>query len=164
MYFRIFSAIRDHGAWGLFPEKEVLMRLAAGIKPAPRLRKIVKVVPLLLIPAFFAAIAISADHAIVRKQSGMAITLSGIVSDSVCGNDHGVKATGDADCTRSCIYLGAQYALMVGPRMYILQGHESDLDRFAGTRVRVIGRVLKRDTVAVDQVIGWYTETVGGKQ
>lgn len=86
------------------------------------------------------------------------VTLTGIVSDSLCGSDHGTKATGDPECTRMCVKLGADFALVVGKRLYVLQGHEADLDRFAGKPVRVRGRTGPRDTVVVDQVSGWYSE------
>jgi hypothetical protein len=92
----------------------------------------------------------------VDRQS--AVTLTGIVSDSFCGSDHGIKVTGDRECTRICVQLGADYALVVGRRLYILQGHQTDLDRFAGRAVRVRGRAITRDTVVVDQVSGWYSE------
>jgi hypothetical protein len=42
--------------------------------------------------------------------------------------------------------------LRVGKRMYILQGHEADLDRFAGKEVTVKGRAFGRDRIIVDQV------------
>jgi hypothetical protein len=93
-----------------------------------------------------------------------AITLTGIVSDTVCGSDHGIMAPGDTECTRACVELGAQYALMVGKlkvgkRMYRLMGHEADLYRFAGTEVRIKGRALGRDTIIVDQVDRYYGGT-----
>jgi len=92
----------------------------------------------------------------VNKQT--AVTLTGIVSDSMCGNDHGIKAKGDAECTRMCVELGADYALVVGKRLYVLQGHPADLERFAGRPVRIKGRTVTRDTVVVDQVSGWFSE------
>lgn len=96
------------------------------------------------------------------------VRLTGIVSDSVCGGDHGIRAPGDPECTRACVELGAQYALMVGKlrvgkKMYILRGHEADLDRFAGREVWVKGRALGRDTIIVDQVDRSYSEAVVGK-
>ena len=92
----------------------------------------------------------------VNKQD--AVTLTGTVSDSLCGNDHGIKAKGDAECARLCVELGADYALVVGNKLYILQGHPADLERFAGKQVRVKGRAETRDTVLVDQVSVWYSE------
>ena len=120
-----------------------------------------KVAPVLIISGVIIsgalmAAATWAGSIAVNKQT--AVTLTGTVSDSLCGNDHGIKAKGDAECTRMCVELGADYALMVGKRLYILQGHQADLERFAGRPVRVRGRAVTRDTVMVDQVSGWFSE------
>jgi|SRR5690348_6476819 hypothetical protein len=93
-----------------------------------------------------------------------AITLAGIVSDTVCGSDHGIIASGDAECTRAWVELGAQYALTVGKlkvgqRMYRLMGHKADLYRFAGREVKIKGRALGRDTIIVDQIDRSYEAT-----
>jgi hypothetical protein len=117
---------------------------------------LLRAVPVLtLLLTMILAIAMARGSVIIPQQSTVALT--GIVSDSVCGGDHGIKAAGDPECTRSCVELGAQYALMVGKlrvgkRMYILQGHEADLDRFAGKEVTVKGRAFGRDRIIVDQV------------
>lgn len=107
------------------------------------------------------AVAMAAASVIIPPRPGL--TLTGIVSDSVCGGDHGIRARGDPECTRSCVALGAQYALMVGKlkigkKMYLLHGHEGDLEQFAGKEVRVRGRALGRDTIIVDQVDRSYSE------
>jgi hypothetical protein len=107
------------------------------------------------------AAAISAGSVVVEKR--VAITLTGIVTDSLCGADHGIKALGDPECTRTCVELGAQYALAVGKKLYVLQGHQADLERFAGNDVRVKGHTAGRDTVIVDQVDRLYTEAAGMK-
>ncbi len=106
------------------------------------------------------AVAISAGSVVVEKRP--AITLTGIVSDSLCGTDHGIKTAADAECTRACVELGAQYALVVGKNVYVLQGHQADLERFAGNEVRLKGRVISRDTIIVDQVARWYSEAEVG--
>jgi hypothetical protein len=131
----------------------------AGERPTSPL---LRVLPLLIISvAMILAVAMAAGSVIVPPRSP--VTLTGIVSDSVCGSDHGIRAPGDPECTRACIDLGAQYALMVGKlkvgkKMYILQGHAADLDQFAGKEVRVKGRALGRDTIIVDQVDASYSE------
>jgi len=126
---------------------------------------ILRIASVLIISGMVMAIAMSAGAVMVEKRS--ATMLTGIVSDSMCGADHGIKATGDAECTRSCVELGAQFALVVGKKTYILQGHPVDLYRFAGDKVRVKGRALNPDTIIVEQVAPWYYETttgVGSKQ
>ncbi len=107
------------------------------------------------------AAAISAGSVVVEKRT--AITATGIVTDSLCGADHGIKALGDPECTRTCVELGAQYALAVGKKLYVLQGHQAELERFAGNDVRVKGHTAGRDTVIVDQVDRLYTEAAGMK-
>lgn len=92
-----------------------------------------------------------------------AITLTGIVTDSLCGADHGIKALGDPECTHTCVERGAQYALAVGKKIYVLQGHQAELERFAGNDARVKGHTAGRDTVIVDQVDRLYTEAAGMK-
>lgn len=109
----------------------------------------------------FMAGAIVAAKAIIPPRPG--VTLTGIVSDSVCGSDHGIRARGDPECTRACVDLGAQFALMVGKlrvgkKMYILHGHEADLEEFAGKEVTVKGRTLGRDGIIVDQVDRSYSQ------
>jgi hypothetical protein len=121
-----------------------------------------KAVPFLIISAItIMALAMAAGGVIIPQRS--TATFTGIVSDSVCGGDHGIMAPGDPECTRACVQLGAGYALMVGKlrvgrKMYLLRGHEADLERFAGEEVRVKGRALGRDTIIVDQVDRSYSE------
>jgi hypothetical protein len=147
--------------WG----KEDSMKVVDAGERRPK-RALLKMVPVLIISAMtIMSVAIAAGFAIIPPQPS--VTLTGIVSDSVCGGDHGIQAPGDPECTRSCVALGAQYALMVGrlkvgKKMYLLRGQEADLYRFAGREVRVKGRALGRDTIIVDQVDRSYYEAVGG--
>jgi hypothetical protein len=126
---------------------------------------LLKMVPVLIISAMtIMAVAMAAGKVIIPPRP--AVTLTGIVSDSVCGGDHGIKAPGDPECTRACVELGAQYALMVGKlkvskKMYLLYGHEADLERFAGNEVSVKGRALGRGTIIVDEVDRSYYEAAG---
>jgi hypothetical protein len=127
---------------------------------------LLKMVPVLIISAMtILSVAMAARNVITPPLRS--VTLTGIVSDSVCGGDHGIQAPSDPECTRACVELGAQYALMVGrlkvgKKMYLLRGQEADLYRFAGREVRVKGRALGRDTIIVDQVDRSYYEAVGG--
>jgi hypothetical protein len=124
-----------------------------------------KTVPVLIISAITIMSVVMAAGSVIIPPLPR-VTLTGIVSDSVCGGDHGIRAPGDAECTRACVELGAQYALMVGKlrvgkRMYLLHGHEADLERFAGKEVWVKGWALGRDFIVVDQVDRSYTEAAG---
>jgi hypothetical protein len=67
--------------------------------------------------------------------------LSGIVSDSVCGKGHTINGRGDRECTRICVKLGANYALVAGRSLFVLKGHEAELNEYAGEKVIVAGAV-----------------------
>jgi hypothetical protein len=77
--------------------------------------------------------------------------LSGIVSDSICGMGHTINGHGDRECTRTCVKLAANYALVAGKSLYILKGHESELDEYAGEKVIVAGAV-HGNTLRVESV------------
>jgi hypothetical protein len=144
-------------AWG----KEDSMKVEDAGRRGPT-TTVLKMVPVLIISAMTIMwVAIAAGNVIIPPVPG--VTLTGIVSDSVCGGDHGIRAPGDPECTRACVELGAQYALMVGKlrvgkKMYLLRGHEADLDQFAGKEVRVKGRAFGRDSIIVDHVERSYSE------
>ena len=72
---------------------------------------------------------------------GTKVVLSGIVTDSMCGNGHAVNGHGDRECTRVCVKLGANYALVAGRGLFILKGHEVELDEYAGEKVIIAGVV-----------------------
>src|SRR5258708_16213294 len=61
-------------------------------------------------------------------------TLTGIVSDSMCGAHHMAKDKSPAECTRMCVQQGQKYALVVGAKVYTLDGHETEVDKLAGER------------------------------
>ena len=78
-------------------------------------------------------------------------TLTGIVSDSMCGAQHMAKDKTAAECTRECVKQGTKYALVVGKKIYTLQGHEAELDKVAGMKATVKGKV-SGEPVAVQSV------------
>jgi hypothetical protein len=84
-------------------------------------------------------------------QSSGPKTLTGIVSDSMCGAHHMAKDKTPAECTRMCIKQGMKYALVAGDKVYTLEGHDSELDKLAGQKVTVAGK-LTGDTLAVSSV------------
>lgn len=85
------------------------------------------------------------------QASAESKTLTGIVSDSMCGAHHMAKDKSPAECTRMCIKQGQKYALVVGAKVYTLEGREAELDKLAGQRVTVKGTV-SGDTVNVASV------------
>lgn len=78
-------------------------------------------------------------------------TLTGTVSDAMCGAHHMAKDKTAAECTRECVKQGTKYALVVGKKVYTLEGHETELDKLAGVKATVKGRV-SGETVAVQSV------------
>jgi hypothetical protein len=75
-------------------------------------------------------------------SSAASKTLTGIVSDSMCGAQHMAKDKSAAECTRECVKQGTKYALVVGKKVYTLEGHEAELDKLAGMEATVKGRVM----------------------
>ncbi len=78
-------------------------------------------------------------------------TLTGTVSDDMCGKTHMVKDKSAADCTRECVKLGSGYALVVGDKVYKLKGASDQLNKLAGSKATVTGDE-KGDTVQVTKV------------
>lgn len=85
------------------------------------------------------------------QSAGSEKTLTGVISDSMCGAKHMAKGKSAAECTRMCVQQGQKYALVVGDKVYTLSGHEPELDKLAGQRVNVTGK-LSGDTVSVSSV------------
>lgn len=76
-----------------------------------------------------------------------ATTLTGTVSDAMCGAHH-MMAGSARDCTLACVKDGSGYALVVSGHVFKLKGHEAELEKLAGARATVTGhRVGKTITV-----------------
>jgi hypothetical protein len=85
---------------------------------------------------------------VARKQ-----TFTGEVGDAMCGRKH-MDGT-PAECTRTCVAHGSNFALIVGEKIYILQTSDKSvlatLDKQAGKTATVLG-VLTDDTIEVSSV------------
>lgn len=86
-----------------------------------------------------------------KSKAGKETTLTGEVSDSMCGAKHMMPGKSAADCTRECVKGGSDYALVVGKKVYTLKGDKSELDKYAGEKVTVKGTV-SGDTVTAQSV------------
>jgi hypothetical protein len=86
-----------------------------------------------------------------KSKSGKETTLTGQVSDTMCGAKHMMPGKSAADCTRECVKGGSDYALVVGEKVYTLKGDKSELDKYAGEKVTVKGTV-SGDTVTAQSV------------
>jgi hypothetical protein len=78
-------------------------------------------------------------------------TLTGTVSDAMCGKKHMMKGESAAQCTRDCVKEGSDYALVVGDKVYTLKGDKAAIDKFAGANVVVRGK-LSGSTVAMESI------------
>ncbi len=84
--------------------------------------------------------------AVAQQQS-----LTGVVTDSMCGATHMAKDKTPAQCTQMCAKDGMKYALAAEKKVYTLEGHEAELAKLAGQRVAVKG-TMKGDTLSVQEV------------
>ena len=98
-----------------------------------------------------AATALLGTVSILAQTSGAQKTLTGVVSDAMCGQTHMMKDKPDADCLRYCVKQRNKYALVVGKTVYTLEGHEAELDKYAAQKVTLKGTV-KDETMTVETV------------
>jgi len=70
----------------------------------------------------------------------------------MCGAHHMAKDKSPAECARMCVKQSMKYAIVVGSRVYTLEGHEAELDKLAGERATAMGEVTG-ETVAVQSVV-----------
>jgi hypothetical protein len=96
--------------------------------------------------AFFAlTFALAVAHAddkkpVAKSAEGATKTLTGAVSDSMCGKTHMMPGKSAAECAKECAKDG-DYALVVGSKVYTLKGHKDELEKFAGENATVTGKV-----------------------
>lgn len=118
-------------------------------------RKLTLTAIALLFSALFAAAQMQMPNekpGDAKSQSAGHKTLTGVISDSMCGASHMAKDKTPAECTRMCVKDGQKYALVAGSKVYTLEGHESELDKFAGEKATVKGTVNGK-TMTVDSVV-----------
>jgi hypothetical protein len=82
--------------------------------------------------------------AVPALAAGKSQTLTGEVSDAMCGAKHDMPGNA-ADCTRGCVKHGSKYALVVGDKVYTLEtADKAALDKLydlAGAKAKVTGEV-----------------------
>lgn len=80
-------------------------------------------------------------------------TFTGEVSDSMCGAKH--MMDNKAECTRTCVSKGSNYALVVGDKVYTLSTTDKaalgELNSLAGAQAKVTGTV-NGDAIEVSKV------------
>jgi hypothetical protein len=91
----------------------------------------------------FGAFAIVATLA-TSAASAQTSTLKGVVTDQMCGAHHMMAGASAQKCTRECVGMGSPYALVVGDKVYTLQGTpevKKELYALAGASAVVKGTV-----------------------
>jgi hypothetical protein len=94
--------------------------------------------------------------AVPALAAGKSQTLTGEVSDAMCGAKHEMQGK-PADCAHACVKHGSKYALVVGDKVYTLETSDkaalAKLDNLAGAKAKVTGEV-DGTTIAVKSVAG----------
>jgi hypothetical protein len=103
------------------------------------------------VSSFLMAVALLGTASMQGQTTGSQKTLTGVVSDSMCGTNHMAKNLSPADCLRMCVKKETKYALVVGTDVYTLEGHEAELDKYAAQKVSLKGTV-KGQTMTVESV------------
>src|SRR5215475_7938179 len=74
--------------------------------------------------------------------AGKSQTLTGEVSDSMCGTSHMMEGK-KADCARACVGKGSSYALVVSDKVYALKSGDKavqdKLGELAGAQAKITG-------------------------
>jgi hypothetical protein len=96
-----------------------------------------------MLQVLMAAVVLSAGLAVVPiMAAGTTQTLTGKVSDAMCGAKH-TERLAPAACVRVCVQKGAKYALVVGDKVYTLdtsdQATLETLNKLAWEQAKVTG-------------------------
>jgi hypothetical protein len=97
-----------------------------------------------IVVAFFGMQLLVGLAVVPALAAGKSETLTGEVSDSMCGAKHEMPGSAAA-CTRACVGHGAKYALVVGDKVYTLETSDKaaldKLNDLAGAKAKVTGDV-----------------------
>src|SRR6266478_5814135 len=94
------------------------------MKPSPNFLSTVlsTAVVFLLLRAGLVAQYEAAPGGISKSGANHTTILTGVIGDAICGRKHAMGGKSDAECTRECVRRGSQYALIVGEKVYVLEG------------------------------------------
>ena len=73
------------------------------------------------------------------QQRSNVQTLAGVISDGMCGASHNEKNS--TECTLACVRNGKGWVLVVGDKIYTLEGRMAGISNMAGRKAKVTGRV-----------------------
>ncbi len=101
----------------------------------------------------FSLIAVLFAAAMITLAAAKPQTFTGEVSDSMCGAKH--MMDNKAECTRTCVSKGSNYALVVGDKVYTLNTTDKaaldQLNTLAGSQAKVTG-TANGDSIEVSRV------------
>ncbi len=78
-------------------------------------------------------------------------TLTGVITDDMCGAKHMMPGKSDAECTRACVKHGAKFAVVANGKVIVLDGKTPEVSALAGEKATVKGE-LKGDTMTVSSI------------
>lgn len=77
--------------------------------------------------------------ALAQQGSASVQTLQGVISDGMCGVSHSGKNA--AECTLACVRNGKGWVLVVGDKVYTLEGRMGGISQLAGQKAKITGRL-----------------------
>jgi len=109
-----------------------------------------------ILQAWIATAVLSTGVAVVPGMAaGSTQSFTGKVSDAMCGAKHMEAGIAPADCVRACVQKGANYALVVGDKVYSLKTSDKaaldELNKLAWEQAKVTG-TASGDTISVKSV------------
>ncbi len=108
-----------------------------------------------ILKAWIATAVLSTGVAVVPGMAAGTQSFTGKVSDAMCGAQHTEAGIAPADCVRACVQKGANYALVVGDKVYTLKTSDKaeldELNKLAWEQAKVTG-TASGDTISVKSV------------
>ena len=108
-----------------------------------------------ILKAWIATAVLSTGVAVVLGMAAGTQSFTGKVSDAMCGAKHPEAGIAPADCVRACVQKGANYALVVGDKVYTLKTSDKaaldELNKLAWEQAKVTG-TASGDTISVKSV------------
>jgi hypothetical protein len=109
-----------------------------------------------MLQVWIATVVLSTGVAVVPGMAAdSSETFTGKVSDAMCGAKHTEGNLAPADCVRACVQKGANYALVVGDKVYTLKTSDKatldELNKLAWEQAKVTG-TASGDTISVKSV------------
>lgn len=83
--------------------------------------------------------ALFAPASLAQQGSRSVQVLDGVISDGMCGANHSGKNA--PECTMACVKNGKGWVLVVGDKVYTLEGRMAGISQLAGQKAKVTGRV-----------------------